>query len=239
MSNIINTSTGDEIKITFQRDNKILNTKLNLVKDNDTYKSGLYVKDRVSGIGTLTYIDPSTKIFGALGHEIILKNTNKIVDIKNGNIYDSKVTSINKSVNGIPGEKNAQFLLENNLGIIKENTYHGIFGNYNDLTDSKLYKVNQPSIGKASILTVINESDVEAFEIDIKEINNNNTTRNILFEIIDKELLNITGGIVQGMSGSPIVQGDNIVGAVTHVVIEKPTKGYGIFITNMLEEGEN
>lgn len=239
MLDIINTSTSDEIKITFLRNNKILNTTLKLALDDDTYKSGLYVKDSVTGVGTLTYVDPNTKIFGALGHEIILKNTSKLVDITDGNIYDSEVISINKSINGVPGEKNAKFILDSNLGTINENTYHGIFGTFNDTSDAKLYKVSKPSLGKASILTVLNKKEVEAFEIDIKEISTNSTTRNILFEITDEELLNVTGGIVQGMSGSPIIQGDNIVGAVTHVVVEKPNKGYGIFITNMLEEGEN
>lgn len=239
MQEIINNSTNGEIKITFLRDDKLLDTILKLEYDNNTYKSGLYVKNSITGVGTLTYIDPNTKIFGALGHEIMLKNTSKIVDIIDGTIYDSSVVSINKSTNGIPGEKNAKFILDNNLGTIKENTYHGIFGTYSSNYTSKLYKVNKPNIGKASILTVLNDKEVEAFEINIKEINNNSTTRNIFFEITDENLLNTTGGIIQGMSGSPIIQGENIVGAVTHVVIEKPNKGYGIFITNMLKEGEN
>lgn len=243
LSNKINTRIDDEIKIGYVRNDITNYTNLKLYKDNDIYKTGLYVKDSITGIGTLTFIDPNTKIFGALGHEIIERNTGKILEIKDGKIYTSKVVNIDPSINGMPGEKNAKLNTDEILGNIFENTTKGIFGNYDFQTNyDKLYKVaNSSNIkkGEAKIRTVIKEDIVEEFTIEILKVNDNSKTKNIIFEITDKTLLEKTGGIVQGMSGSPIIQGEYIVGAVTHVVVDDTTKGYGILITNMLEEAEN
>lgn len=243
LSSKINTRGEDNIKIGYIRNNISDYTNLKLYKDNDVYKTGLYVKDSISGIGTLTYIDPNTRLFGALGHEIIEKSTGKILEVKDGKIYASSVTNIEPSVNGVPGEKNAKLNSDEVLGDIFENTSKGIFGNYKLETNTgKLYKVGKISDikkGDAIIRTVINKENVEEFTINIIKINNNGETKNIVFEITDKKLLEKTGGIVQGMSGSPIIQGDFIIGAVTHVVVDDTTKGYGILITNMLEEAEN
>lgn len=239
----INEVTDNTVKIGYIRNNITKYTNLKLVRDNQICKTGLYVRDSISGIGTLTYIDPNTKIFGALGHEITDSNTGVKLDIASGKIYTSVVTGIEKSSDGVPGEKNARYNSNDILGSVYENTNHGVFGNYTgDITDTKLYKVAEPyeiNKGKAQILTVLKDSNVEAFDINIVKINNSGTTKNILFEITDERLLNETGGIIQGMSGSPIIQGDKIIGAVTHVIVDSPKKGYGIFITNMLKEGEN
>lgn len=243
MTKLISESS-DNINLTYLRNNKENTTSLNLVKDeNNIYKTGLYVKDIVKGIGTLTFIDPNTKIFGALGHEIIEKSTGKILEVKDGKIYNSKVTNIEPSRNGNPGEKNA-IIDKEKIGTIKENTNKGIFGEYNEkIPEKKQYKVaktNDIKTGEAKILTVLNDEKVKEYKIEILKISDSNEkTKNLLFEITDKELLETTGGIVQGMSGSPIIQEDFIIGAVTHVVVDSPTKGYGIFITNMLEEAEN
>lgn len=243
LTQIIAASNG-KIEIEYLRDNETKTTSMELIKDeNSLYKTGLYVKDKIKGIGTLTYIDPNTKIFGALGHEIIEKNTGKILEIKDGTIYNSKVTNIEPSRNGSPGEKTAIFENEQ-IGTIKENTNKGIFGNYSDnMPNKKLYKVAKPNeikTGKAQILTVLNNDEIKTYDINILKITESkNKTKNILFEIVDKTLLEKTGGIIQGMSGSPIIQGDYIIGAVTHVVVDNPINGYGIFITNMLEEAEN
>jgi stage IV sporulation protein B len=234
------------ITIKYERYDKIYNTTLKLIKTEDNvYKTGLYVKDTINGIGTLTFIDPNTKRFGALGHEIIEKNTGQMIEVKNGKIYKSEVQGIIKSTNGVPGEKNAKYYSSVTYGNIFENTSSGIFGNYNSELPSKdLYRVAKPSdvkLGKASILTVIKNEEVEKFDIEIIKVNRNDNQKikNILFNITDVKLLEATGGIVQGMSGSPIIQDEMIVGAVTHVIVDDPTKGYGIFITSMLEEAEN
>ena len=246
MQNYISSlSTKTNISITYLRGSKEYTTTLSLNKDeNNIYKTGLYVKDSITGVGTLTYIDPNTKLFGALGHEIIEKNTRAKLEIKEGKIYDSTVTSITRSSIGNPGEKNVKYDSNKIYGNIFENTTRGIFGKYtSNITNEKLYKVasiDEINLGTAKILTVIDKDKVEEFEINILKVNKDkNILKNILFEVTDKELLKLTGGIVQGMSGSPIIQDNNIIGAVTHVVIDDPTKGYGISIIKMLEEAEN
>lgn len=243
MTNIISES-NDKIEIDFIRENKQDHTTLKLTKDeNNVYKTGLYVKDQIKGIGTLTYIDPNTKLFGALGHEIIEKSTMKILEVKDGKLYNSKVTAIEPSRDGNPGEKNAVFK-ETTIGNIKENTNKGIFGTYNEqIPEKKLYKVAHSKdikTGTAKILTVLEDEKIEEYTINILKISDTKEkTKNLLFEITDEKLLEKTGGIIQGMSGSPIIQNDYIIGAVTHVVVDNPKRGYGIFITNMLEEAEN
>ena len=242
---IASLNNPSSIDITYLRGSKFKSTTLNLVMDdNKVFKTGLYVKDSVNGVGTLTFIDPNTKLYGALGHEIVEKTTGQRLEIKDGKIYSSVVTGITPSNEGNPGEKNARYNVNDVYGDIKENSSSGIFGTYTDsLPNSNLYKVAKPEeikLGKASILTVVNDETVEMFDINILKIGpEEKEIKNILFEVTEEELLNVSGGIVQGMSGSPIIQNDMIIGAVTHVVVDDCTKGYGIFITNMLEEAEN
>ena len=178
-----------------------------------------------------------------MGHEIIESTTGNILDINGGTIFDSTVTGITKSNDGVPGEKNATFDTSKVDGEVKKNTNKGIFGNYiSAINKDNLYKVaskKQVKKGKAKILTVLEDNNVAEYEINITDISDtSNNIKNIVFEITDDKLINKTNGIVQGMSGSPIIQGEYIVGAVTHVFVDNPLKGYGIFITNMLEEGE-
>lgn len=240
---VINEINSNNIMITYKRSGQVYTTNIKLYKENNEYKTGLYVRDTIRGVATLTYIDANTKTFGALGHEILEKSTKSKFESDTGTIFSSVVTGITKSKDGNPGEKNARSNSRDIYGNVFENTSSGIFGEYTiPLPQSKLYKVAKPSeinLGKAQILTVIEGEKVEAFDINILKINYNSNTKNILFEVTDQKLLDKTGGIVQGMSGSPIIQGDNIVGAVNFVVVDKTNKGYGIFITNMLEEAEN
>ena len=244
MVNIISNCNCDSLKIEYERENKIKKTTLNLYEDKGVLKTGLYVKDSVSGVGTLTFIDPNTKYFGVLGHEIADATTGDVIDIKSGTIFDSKITGIIRSSEGNPGEKNALLYSDKVEGNVLENTKKGIFGEYtNNIDTSKLYKVaniDDIKMGDATILTVLDGVEVGEFSINITSINETkDKLKNIEFEITDETLLDKTNGIVQGMSGSPIIQGDYIIGAVTHVVVNDPHKGYGIFITNMLEEAEN
>ncbi len=245
----INTSTDfisaikgkSVVSVGYIRGNKEYKTDLNITLENGIYKSGLYVKDSITGIGTLTFIDPKTKLFGALGHEIIEKTTGKLFNSNSGSIFESTITGIRMSSKGIPGSKNAKYFSDNILGNIYNNTNKGIFGNYtSNIENKKLYKVanlDEIKTGNAKILTVLNGTKVEEFDITIEKINKNNI-KNILFSINDENLIKKTGGIVQGMSGSPIIQNDKIIGAVTHVIIDNPLKGYGIYIGSMLEEAE-
>ena len=237
-NNVIN----DKVNITVERNKQEVGIEFNLIKVDDVYKTGLYVKDTISGIGTLTYIDPETLIYGALGHEIIEGNSMKHVEVKSGTIFESIVTSIDRSSVGSAGTKNAKFFSSNTYGNINKNTISGIYGKYTEsIENKKTLKVGKPDelkLGLAYMYTVVNGDMIEEFEINITKINKTNTIKNISFEVVDSRLLDISGGIVQGMSGSPIVQDNKIFGAVTHVVISKPTTGYGIFITTMLTEGE-
>lgn len=233
---------NNEVIVTYRRNNKEKTTTLPLIKDNNLYKTGLYVKDNITGIGTLTYIDPETNIYGALGHEIIENNTSSVVEIKSGNIFRNSITSIDKSTNGNAGSKNAKFYYNTKYGNIIKNTSYGIYGNYtSNLPNKELLDVansNEVKIGKATIYTVLDGENVKEYPISITAINETRNIKNITFLLEDSELVEKAGGIVQGMSGSPIIQNDKIVGAVTHVIVDNPLTGYGIFITTMLEEGE-
>lgn len=228
------------LKITYKRGNITSETTLNLVQDKKVYKTGLYVKDSIVGIGTLTFIDPSTKRFGALGHEILEQTTGTKFEIKNGKIFESNVTGIEKADRGSVGEKNAIYNEDKVFGNIDKNDVTGIYGNYSKKYNERdLIKISSDvEVGKAFIKTVISGQKKQDFEINILNIDKNHETKNILFEVTDETLLNKGNGIVQGMSGSPIVQNDKLVGAVTHVVVDDPHKGYGILITNMLKESE-
>ena len=232
----------EKVEVTIKRNGKEKTSELSLIKDGEVYKTGLYVKDSISGIGTLSYIDPETKVFGALGHEIIEANTNSLVEIRSGIIFRNYITGIEKSASGVPGSKNAKFYYDTVYGKILKNTNVGIYGLYeNEMPDKELYEVGNPEeikIGNASIYTVLDGENINEYSIEITKIDETSDIKNISFVINDPELIDKTGGVVQGMSGSPIVQNDKIIGAVTHVVIDNPVTGYGIFITTMLEEGE-
>lgn len=243
-SNEINNDDDKKsVDIEYLRNNKSYTTSLNISEVDGELKTGLYVKDTISGIGTLTFIDPETKKFGALGHEILDKNTEDILNVDDGSIYYSYITGITRSTNGTPGEKEATVDSSKNFGTIDENTISGIFGTYTSaLDDSNLYEVGTKddiTTGPANIFTVLDGEEISSYSINIDSINEKDSTKNIVFTITDEKLLQKAGGIVQGMSGSPILQNGKIIGAVTHVIVNDCTKGYGIFITNMLEEAEN
>ena len=232
----------EAIEITYKRGDKEKTTEIELFYENGIYKTGLYVKDGITGIGTLTFIDPATNTYGALGHEVLESNTSKIVEVKTGSIFRNEITSIDASTDGNPGSKNAKFYYHTVYGDIDKNTKYGIYGTYTDDYDTtNLIEIADPSevkVGNASIYTVLEDEIVEEFEIEITKINENSEIKNISFEITDQRLLEKTGGVVQGMSGSPIVQNGKLIGAVTHVVTDNVTTGYGLFITTMLEESE-
>lgn len=229
-------------QFTVLRKNKEETIKITLEKEDNLIKTGLYVKDQINGIGTLSYIDPETKIFGSLGHEILESTSLTKFNIKNGSIYKAEVNSIKKSSNGAAGEKHANYDKNIAAGTVNKNEQTGIYGKYlDDLTDKKTYPVadkDEITKGPAEIKTVIDKENIETFNIDIISIDEGNQTKNILFKITDKKLLQKTGGIIQGMSGSPIIQNNKIIGVVNYVIVNETNKGYGIFITTMLKEGD-
>lgn len=236
------TVIDNKVNFTIKRKNKVFSTVFNLILVNETYKTGIYVKDSITGIGTLSYIDPVTKIYGALGHEITESNTGNLIEVKTGSIFKNKIIRIDRSGVGTAGTKNAKFYSNTIFGTVTKNTNKGIYGIYTaNISDLGTLEVGTPDtlkIGKASIYTVLSNEDIKSYDIYINMIDKTRDIKNIYFNITSEELIATAGGIIQGMSGSPIIQNNKIYGAVTHVILDNPTRGYGIFITTMLEEGE-
>lgn len=236
------------IAVTLKRNGKEISTNVKPVKNKkeNKYQIGLYMKNASSGIGTITFYDPTTKKYGALGHTVNDAATNKPVNIHDGKIVLSNVTSIKKGNKGIPGEKKATFSMkQDKLGNVVKNSPFGIYGTLNDT----LLKNEEPldiafaheiEKGPAEIWTVIEKNKIEKFDVEILHASKQpfKATKGIVLKVTDKRLLDKTGGIVQGMSGSPIIQNGKIIGAVTHVFVNDPTSGYGVHIEWMLEEAE-
>lgn len=237
--NILSFDNDNNLNLKIKRDNKIVNETIKYQKEDYKYKTGLYIKDKILGVGTLTYYDPETNNYGALGHEIIDSDTHKIFDDFTGNIVESYIEGYKESKNGTPGEKIASIDTNINLGNILLNTKYGIYGEYLDSFDSKLISTaskEETHLGKAQIATVLDGNKIEYYDINIINLEKQNeiSTKGITFEVIDKDLLNKTNGIIQGMSGSPIIQDNKLIGAVTHVMTNEVNKGYGIYIDFML-----
>lgn len=231
----------NKVKITYSRNDKEYNSEMNLSLFNGSYRTGLYVKSNVLGIGTLSYIDPETGVYGILGHPLNISNTNQHVEVKEGYSYEASVTSFTRSKNGNPGSKNADIDKSDTFGTIEKNSSYGVFGKVRNKSNKNLMKVgslDDVKPGKAFIYTTDTDNEIKEYEINILEIDKKNKEKNIYFEITDEELLKMSGGIVQGMSGSPIIQDNQIVGAVTRVLVDSVDKGYGISIVTMLEEGD-
>ena len=231
-----------KIEISFLRNNVERSASLNLVKDNGSYKTGIYIKDEITGIGTLSYIDPETKIYGALGHEVQESTTKERMDIDDGTIFRNYITGITRSVDGTPGSKNAKFYNNIIYGNVLKNSKFGIYGEYNEkyMKDEllEIRKLKDVKLGKAYIRTVTKGEEVKNYEIEITNINKNSKLKSISFKVTDEKLLKESGGIVQGMSGSPIIQDGYLIGAVTHVLVENVESGYGVSIITMLDEGD-
>ena len=239
INNIDSSDNSINIKFNVIRDNHEKEIMMTLMKELDSsYKTGIYVKDSIVGIGTLSYIDPNDNTFGALGHEVSdVKGFN--FTISNGNIFSSKITSITKATLIKPGEKNATINTSDVYGIVKYNLETGIYGKLTKkISDEKAIQVmniDDVKIGKAEIITVLSNNQKQHFDIEILSIDKNNKSKNFLIKIIDENLIKETGGIVKGMSGSPIIQDGKLVGAITHTIVNNPQKGFGISIEKMLE----
>ena len=227
------------------RDGITYTKKLKLIKDEyGNIKTGLFIKERLLGIGTITYYDEENGTYGALGHEMNDASYSPSIDLSFGTIYSSDVTLIRKSKNGNPGEKIASINENEILGEVEKNNEYGIYGKYkanvDDYISLEVGEKDEVKLGKAQIWTVIHGDTVEKFDIEIVSLKTQDkqNVKGISFKIVDERLLDITNGIVAGMSGSPIIQNNKIVGAVTHVLVDKVEYGYGIFIEWMLEESD-
>jgi stage IV sporulation protein B len=203
---------------------------------------GLWVRDSTAGVGTLTYIDPDSLTYGALGHSISDSDTGVTFDVLKGSIEECSVSEIVKSEKGSPGELKGVFKTEGNvIGSIEKNTDCGIFGIITSGAEGEKMKIalkGDVKVGSAYLRTSLGESEAKDYEIKIRRVSPNakNPSKGMIIEVTDETLLQKTGGIVQGMSGSPILRNGKIVGAVTHVLVNNPSMGYAIFAESMMEE---
>lgn len=242
VSQIISQSEGKSLLVSLKRDNKTLKT--NLVPAVSTidgkYKGGLWVRDSSAGIGTITYYDRESKIFAGLGHAICDSDTGKIMPLATGEICDVRINSVLKGKIGSPGELRGSFISDDSNGDLLLNNETGIFGNFqkspNNFSSIPIKLKQQVSIGPAKIISTLGTDGPKEYDIVIEKVDLNprTQTKNMVIAVTDPELLKKTSGIVQGMSGSPIIQDGRLVGAVTHVFVNNPAKGYGIFVENML-----
>lgn len=257
INDIITEANGIELKTTEQLaqivENNSLGLKLSIKRGNDTFDTyakpvisgdgkarlGLWVRDSAAGIGTITYINPSDSSFAALGHGICDVDTGNILTAKSGNILKCSVLSVIKSEKGAPGELNGAFS-DSEIGTIAKNTPTGVFGNINpDFIQSAdnalpLADASQIREGDAYILSDIDGNGAKPYTVKIIKISEKHSNRGLVFEVTDNTLKEKTGGIVQGMSGAPIIQDNHLIGAVTHVFVNNPQKGYGIFAETMI-----
>jgi stage IV sporulation protein B len=239
----------DKVKVSVDRDgvkHEIIVRPIKCEEDN-VYRIGLWVRDSIAGVGTMTFYDPESRVFGALGHGITDIDSGVLVDINSGSILKSKIASIQKARKTVPGELVGIFYDNDDAyGVIEKNTSFGIYGKLNNKFKSSRTKPvsiglnSQIKEGPAKILTTIEGNNVEEFDIEIQKVmrQKSSDSKSMIIKVTDKRLIEKTGGIVQGMSGSPITQDGKLIGSVTHVLVNDPTRGFGISIEWMLKEAD-
>lgn len=243
LNEIVNKSQGNSIPVEIERGKESLTLDIQPKKDKITqkYKIGVLVRDSVSGIGTVTYIDKEKGRFGSLGHAVVGENNHEM-KISDGTVYECNIVGICKGIRGKAGELRGMFLNDKVFGNAEKLCNCGIFGNVSkDFETDGLTSVVASSQGvkpgDAYIYSTVNGVCPKRYEIEIVKVDKNNKeNKNYVIKITDDDLIEETGGIVQGMSGSPILQDGKLIGAVTHVFLNDPTRGYGIDIQTMLEE---
>jgi len=242
-------NSDSDLELKIRRDNELLTTTVSPVKSitDNQKKIGVWVRDATRGIGTITYFNPSNNKFGALGHGILDVDTKKLMTVRDGSIMEARITDIKKGGRGAPGELVGELHSNATLGQISINTPYGIYGTMDLLGRNRIAREKMPvglqsqvREGPAVIFSNV-DSEINQYDVFIESVNrfSNDETKGMVLRITDPALLRKTNGIVQGMSGSPIIQNGKVIGAVTHVFVQDPTKGYGIFIENMLRQESN
>ena len=243
----VNQSNGNKISVQYVRDEKTITTSIKPVKNSSNeYKIGLWVRDAAAGVGTLTFYEPSSGMFATLGHGIMDIDTAELIKIANGELVTTNILSITKGTKGNPGEIRGTIEAGHTIGNISKNTKFGVFGTINknpylntsNTNEMQVALREEIKIDKAQIICELENGKKEYYDIEIQKvfINNNKDNKSMLIKITDKKLLEKTGGIIQGMSGAPIIQNGKFVGAVTHVLVNDPTIGYGVFADIMLKQ---
>ncbi len=247
----VNNSSKDEIKIEYEKGDSTIIEEIVAVKsiEDNMKKLGLWVKDGVMGVGTLTFYDPENQTYAALGHGISEQEVKELIKVDTGMVNLASILSIKKGQKDMPGEIRGLLNEEMKLGTITKNENSGIYGTMDSLTNYfkgrttvTVANSQEVELGDAKILcTVDNDNSPKEYDIEILKLSeySTNNTKGLVIKVTDEELLRKTGGIIQGMSGSPIIQNGKLVGAVTHVYVNDPTKGYGIFAETMVEEINN
>ena len=246
----VNQSKGNEIEIQYVHQQKTLQCSIKPVETaQKDYKLGLWVRDSAAGVGTVTFYEPSTKTFGALGHGITDIDTNELINIASGEFITTRVLNITKGESGEPGKIQGTIENQQNIGTISKNSKFGIYGRVDNLSSlnvdtSKEMEValrNEIQLGKATILCSLDNQKPQEYEIEIQKIytENNYDNKSMQIKVTDRKLIEKTGGIIQGMSGSPIIQNGKFVGAVTHVLVNNPQEGYAVFGDIMLKQSKS
>lgn len=247
IAEVLDKTEGEILTLSVKRNGNIFPVTIKPALDvqTGTYKLGLWVKEDAMGIGTLTFVNATTGRFGALGHCINDMESNDTLDVSGGNVYESRVLGVKPGGYGKAGELVGTFNRNNSIGTVDKNCNYGVYGYIDDVED---YVVGMQEVeiggrlsvvpGKAQILSCIDGKTIEAFDIDIVKTNfqSSNEEKSMIIRVTDKDLISRTGGIVQGMSGSPIIQNGKLVGAVTHVFVNDATKGFGIYIDWMINQ---
>ena len=243
----VNQSNGNKISVQYVRDEKTITTSIKPVKNSSNeYKIGLWVRDAAAGVGTLTFYEPASRMFATLGHGIMDIDTLDLIKIANGELVTTNILSITKGTKGNPGEIRGTIEAGHTIGNISKNTKFGVFGTMNKtpyltVSDENAMQValrEEIKTDKAQIICEVENGKKEYYDIEIQKVfvNNNKDNKSMLIKITDLKLLKKTGGIIQGMSGAPIIQNGKFVGAVTHVLVNDPTIGYGVFADIMLKQ---
>ncbi len=244
---LVEKCAGAPLSITYLRDGHQRSATLTPLADTATgaYRIGAWVRDSTAGVGTLSFYDPASQSYGALGHAILDADTGKLLSVRMGALMEADIVSVKRGQKGNPGELRGSFLRsQRTLGDIHINTPLGIYGKAQKALSNPLYPDGLPvgyqesvQAGPAQILSTVDQNGIRAYDIEIVQVIRQLTPsqKSMVIHVTDPDLLDKTGGIVQGMSGSPIIQNGRIIGAVTHVFVDDPTKGYGVFIEWMLE----
>ncbi len=244
---MVNDCKGKALSIKYMHGEETATTSITPIKNqNNEYKLGLWVRDAAAGVGTLTFYEPSSKMFGTLGHGILDVDTSELIKIENGELVTTNILSVVKGEKGNPGEIRGTIESGYTIGDISKNTEFGVFGKLNlpsylGVSDSNAIEVcsrEEVQTGKAQIICELENGKRDYYDIEIQKIflNNNKDNKSMLIKIVDEKLIEKTGGIIQGMSGAPIIQNGKFVGAVTHVLVNDPTLGYGVFADIMLKQ---
>jgi len=248
LSRLIEAGGGKPAALSLLRNGKPLTLTVTPAHEAGAFRLGLWVRDSTAGVGTLSFYDPDTRRYGALGHAITDADTQRILTVSQGEVLKASIAGVRKGQKGAPGELHGSFLRENlRLGDLQKNTPLGVYGLMDSPILNPLYPDGLPVAsphqvrrGKAQILSTLKGDEIRAYDVEILQLfrQAEPAPRSMILKVTDPDLLAITGGIVQGMSGSPIIQDGRIVGAVTHVLVNDPTRGYGIYIEHMLNTAE-